>query len=223
MAGANRYPALNTNIAENTLWVTKARDVDNLGTQTAPWVRFGFYSQGSTGGAIDIIGRTPGITAVSVSSNANNGVFGVRIPVSSDYAYTTVITDGGNYDANFQGNVENTTAADFVDDAAISRVPTCMNCCPARGYPAGRYLGYFELKADGTLTFNTIVPAPGQPTITNITRTGGRLNGVLHHVEHRDLPAALYDESGCARFHLVNRFIHRRHGFRVVFAGYQLG
>ena len=37
---------------------------------------------------------------------------------------------------------------------------------------SGRYLGYFELKPDASLTFNTLLPAPPTPTITGISRNG---------------------------------------------------
>lgn len=38
---------------------------------------------------------------------------------------------------------------------------------------AGRYLGYFELKPDGSLTFNTGKPPLTNPAITAIVRDGG--------------------------------------------------
>ena len=171
VAGNNRYPALNTNLPENTLWVTRARDPLAPGTQSAPWVRFGYFSQASSGGQIDIVGQNARDYSSSVSSNANNGVFGVVLPVSSSYAYTPIITTGGNY-GNFQGNIENTIASDFDTDPANVSRSDLYELLPGSGYPNGRYLGYFELKPDGTLTFNTLVTAPSQPVITSITRSG---------------------------------------------------
>ena len=46
----------------------------------------------------------------------------------------------------------------------------------------GRYLGYFELKADGTLTFNTLI---SPPKIKNITRNGGNSTVTFSTVSDR--------------------------------------
>ena len=171
VAGANRYPALNTNLAENTLWASRARE--NVGSQSAPWVRFGFYSQASSGSQFDIVGVNARDYSSSVASNANNTATGVIIPTTSDYAFTTVVTAGGNFDGNFQGSIVNATAADFTSDSANLSRSDLYELLPGSGYPDGRYLGYFELKPDGSLTFNTLAPAPTRPTITSITRSGG--------------------------------------------------
>ena len=174
VAGGNRLPNLNPNIDDHTLWVTKSRDYENPDTQSAPWVRFGYYSQGSSGAQIDVVGLNAAAYSSSGSSNANNGVYGVIIPATSVYAFTPIITSGGNYDANFQGNIENTTPDDFTDDSASVTRSDFYELTPGDGsYPPGRYLGYFELTASGTLTFNTLTAAAAQPHITGITRSGG--------------------------------------------------
>jgi hypothetical protein len=175
VAGANR-PPLVPGYPLQTLWVTAPRLDPN--TQSAPWLRKGVYVQGNTAAQIDGLGVNAVASSSSQSSNANNTVVGVVIPVSSDYAVKPVIGDGGNYLGTFQGNVEATTAATFTANSNNVSRSDLYELLPGSFDSgtldtAGRYLGYFEFKPDGTLTFNTTVPPPPQPTITSIVRSGG--------------------------------------------------
>ena len=73
-----------------------------------------------------------------------------------------------------------------------------MNCCQAastaaRSTPPGRYLGFFEFKPDGTLTFNTTAPLPAQPSITSVVRNGDvttvsftTVSGLTYRLRHTD-------------------------------------
>jgi hypothetical protein len=171
VVGANRLPDLNPSITNNTLWATKAR-LDPA-TQSGPWERFGFYSQGSSGALFDVVGQNARDYSSSIAASTSNTVYGVIIPTSSDYAFTPVITTGGNYDGGFQGSVENDTAADFTSDAAnVSRSDLYELLPRTADGQLGRYLGFFELKGNGTLTFKTTAAGPARPNITSITRSG---------------------------------------------------
>ena len=102
---------------------------------------------------------------------------GVVIPTGNqDYALAASIGAGGNYADTFQGSVENITSDDF-DADGISRsdlYELAPGTIAAGTYNTpGRYLGYFELKPDGTLTFNTTAAPLPAPAITAIARSGG--------------------------------------------------
>ena len=105
------------------------------------------------------------------ASNANNTVTGTIIPVNTAYTLGPVI-GSGNYNNTFQGNVEGLTAADFGSDSANVARADLYELIPASSTLnlPGRYLGYFEFKPDGRLTFNNLVPTPPAPTITSIVR-----------------------------------------------------
>jgi hypothetical protein len=173
VAAANR-PPLVAGYPLQTLWITAPRLDSN--TPSAPWLRKGVYGQGNTAGQIDGIGVNAVASSSSQSSNANNTAVGVVIPVSSDYAVKPVIGDG-NYLGTFQGNAEAITAAAFAANPNNVSRSDLYELLPGSldggtlDTP-GRYLGYFEFKPDGSLTFNTSQPPPPQPRITGIVRAG---------------------------------------------------
>lgn len=172
VAAANRAPG-DPNYALQTIWVTAPRADAN--TPAAPWLRKGQFTQGAAAAQIDATGVNPATYSSLTTSNANNTAAAVIIPASNDNALTPVIGAGGDYDGAFQGNAQNLTASDFDSDLGNVTRSDLYELIPGAGGAldaAGRYLGYFEFKPDGTLTFNTTSPAPPRPTITNITRTG---------------------------------------------------
>jgi hypothetical protein len=174
VAAAARPPGVGS-FPLQTLWVAAPRADAN--TQTAAWLRKGQFAQGTAAAQIDVIGLNAAAYSSSQPSNENNTVTGVVIPSTGSYALSPVIGASGNYNSTFQGNAENTTAADFDADASnVSRSDLYELLPGALGdntyNTAGRYLGYFELKPDGTLTFNTTSPPPPRPTITGIARAG---------------------------------------------------
>jgi hypothetical protein len=66
----------------------------------------------------------------------------------------------GNYLGTFQGDVENTTPADF-DSAGLPSRSDFYELQPGSG--PGAYLGYFEFGTDGSMTFHgpsSTLPAP---------------------------------------------------------------
>lgn len=170
VAAANR-PPFNTNFAENTLWISRPRLVP--GTQSTPWLRKGQFTQPTAGGQIEEIGTRAFNYSGSTASNANNTVRGVLIPTGTAYELAPVI-GSGNYNNTFQGNVEGLTAVDFADDSANVSRADLYELIPASSTLnlPGRYLGYFELKPNGTVTFNNPVLTPPAPTITSVVRNG---------------------------------------------------
>jgi hypothetical protein len=196
VAGASR-PPLVPGYPLQTLWLTAPRLDPN--TPSAPWLRKGVYVQGNAASQIDGIGVNAASSSSSQSSNANNTVVGVVIPSSSDFAVTPAIGDG-NYLGTFQGNVEATTSATFAANSTnVSRsdlyelVPGSLSGGTLD--TPGRYLGFFEFKPDGTLTFNTTLPPPPRPTITSIVRNGGAttvsfstVNSATYRLRYTDSP-----------------------------------
>lgn len=168
VAAANR-PPFNPNFPDNTLWVTRPRLSANV--PSTPWLRKGQFTQPTAGAQIEEIGTRTFTYSGGTASNANNTVTGTVIPVSTAYTIGPVIGDAGNYANTFQGNVESLTAVDFNSDPANVSRADLYELQPASSTLnlPGRYLGYFELKPDGSLVFSTLPPPP---TITNITRVG---------------------------------------------------
>jgi hypothetical protein len=174
IAAANR-PPLVPGFPLQTLWVTAPRLEPD--TASAPWLRKGTYVQGNAAAQIDAIGFNAAAASSSQSSNANNTVVGVVIPSSSDYAVKPLIGEGGNYQGTFQGTVESTTAANFTADAGNVSRADLYELLPGNFESGtldtpGRYLGYFEFKPDGTLTFNTSESPPPRPAIISVVRKG---------------------------------------------------
>ena len=166
VAAANR-PPLVPGYPLQTLWVTAPRLDPN--TPSAPWLRKGSYTQGNPAGQINSIGVNAVAFSSGVASNALNTTVGVLIPVSSDYALTPVLGEG-NYVGTFQGNVEATTSASFSGNPTnVSRSDLYELLPGSFGTDTpGRYLGYFEFKPDGSLTFN----APPSPVL--LTQSGSQ-------------------------------------------------
>lgn len=194
VAAANR-PPLVSGYPLQTLWVTAPRLEPD--TQSAPWLRKGVYVQGNAAGQIDGIGVSAVASSSSQSSGENNTAVGVVIPVSSDYAVKPVIGDG-NYLGTFQGNVEATTGVSFTADSNNVSRSDLYELLPGSldggtlDTP-GRYLGFFEFKPDGTLTFNTTAPLPAQPSITSVVRNGDvttvsftTVSGLTYRLRHTD-------------------------------------
>jgi len=168
VGGANR-PGGDPNFRVQTLWVTAPR-LDPAAPAT-PWLRKGQFDQGSAAGQVDGVGVNAATFSGNTASNANNTARAVIIPANNpDYGLTATIGDG-DYVAAFQGNVQNLTASDFNGDPANVSRSDLYELLPGDSSP-GRYLGYFEFKPDGSLTFNTGAPLPPQPTISEIARSG---------------------------------------------------
>lgn len=174
VAGANR-PPFDSNYPVQTIWAGAGRAEADV--QSSAWLRKGQFVQGTAASQIDAIGANAAASSSSQPAGANNTAFGVVIPVNTDYTISPLIGDAGDYASTFQGDVQATTADDFDGDVTnVSRLDLyeLQPGTTAAGTlnTPGRYLGYFELKSDGSLTFNTGAPAAPAPTITNIARDG---------------------------------------------------
>lgn len=174
VAGAIRTPG-DPVYPFQTLWVTAPRD--DATVQSPPWLRKGSFVQGTVASQIDSVGNNAAASSSSQATGANNTATAVVIPVNTDFAFSPLIGDAGDYAGTFQGRVESTTPADF--DGATNEISRAdlYELIPGSSADGtlnapGRYLGYFELKPDGTLTFNTGTPAPAWPTISAIVRAG---------------------------------------------------
>ncbi len=173
VVGANRPPG-DPAFPLQTLWASSPRLDASI--QSAPWLRKGSFLQGTAGSFFDVVGANAAAYSSSQAAGANNTVAGVLIPAGSDYAFSPIVGDAGDFGA-FQGSVENRTADDFdgaPENVSRSDLYEILPGTSADGTlgAASRYLGYFELKADGGLTFNTGKPSPTRPTITRVSRKG---------------------------------------------------
>jgi hypothetical protein len=164
----------NPNYPIQTLWVARPRL--DAGVQSAPWLRKGTSTQGTAGAQIDAVGARAANGSSFLSAGANNTGTGVVIPVNTDFNLGQVLGSFGNYDNTFQGNVENLTAADFDGDPGNVSRSDLYELLPGNSTLnlPGRYLGYFELKPNGTLKFTvpSATATPPAPNITSVTRNG---------------------------------------------------
>lgn len=165
---ANRPDALDPNYPVQTLWISRRRLDPNV--QSTPWQRRGQSTQGINGSQIDAIGKNAAWASSTLPVSPNNTETGVVIPVSHSPNIGSALGVSGNYDGNFQGSVETITPDDFIESPDNVSRADLYELLPGSG--DGRYLGYFEFKPDGTLTFNNPALLPPTPTITNISREG---------------------------------------------------
>ncbi|MGD0743790.1 MAG: hypothetical protein ABSA45_01410 [Verrucomicrobiota bacterium] len=167
-------------LSDNTLFMTRARS--SLNVQTAPWLEYiGSAQAGTIGqtvtipkGAYDEYGLNhvyPESTATAVveedgsSGNPNYGIGAASYHEALAGEYGTY----NNFDGKFQGNPENTTLSTFTASGRVVR-SDFYQLTPASGYPAGTWLGYFELSTNGAMTF---VSKPSTtPSIISISRAG---------------------------------------------------
>jgi hypothetical protein len=105
------------------------------------------------------------------NSNPNYGTGGGQ-------SYYGTLGTSGNFNGDFQGNVEITAPANFTTAGAVIRSDFYM-IPPSDTSAAGvAFLGYFELNTNGVMTF---VANPTPPTVTTvaaglITKTNAQLN-----------------------------------------------
>jgi hypothetical protein len=174
VAGANR-PPVDPNYPLQTIWASAPR-LDSA-VQSPAWLRKGQFVQGTGASQIDAVGVNAASSSSSQPAGPNNTATGVVIPVNSDFAFSPLIGDAGDFVGTFQGDVENRTADDFdgapgnVSRSDLYELLPGTTVAQTLNTP-GRFLGYFELKPDGTLTFNTGSPAIHVPKIASVTRDG---------------------------------------------------
>jgi hypothetical protein len=148
-----------------TLWMTRGRD--DAAVQSTAWNRQSTFALGNTGAKVQTLGNQ----AVTYALNNPGSVVGpgqVIVSGASGNSYSRWAGSGAagggstaNFNNTFQGNAEAKTAPDFH-----------LNDGPARsdlyeidpGSGSSEFLGYFELQANGNLSFNAApaaVPEPG--------------------------------------------------------------
>jgi hypothetical protein len=167
---------------ENTLFMTRARA--DLNTQSTPWRRYTFDSQGNVVGKINGVGTGAYSLGLAQAAGPNNTPTALVEPeaasVAPTYSYRSMLGSAQatflNWDGTFQGTPEQSTAADFT--TAGQPVRADFYLLPPGGtpssHPAGTYLGYFEFSTNGVLTY-TAGPSASvvvAPQITGIVRNG---------------------------------------------------
>lgn len=174
VAGANRPPVV-PDFPIQTLWVTAPRlSVD---IQSNPYLRKSQAVQGNGGSQIDGVGVNAALSSSLLPGGSDNTATGVIIPVNAPFAIGPVLGIDGDYVGNFQRIVENVTPDDFDGETTNVSRSDLYELVPGTRTAGtldapGRYLGYFELKPNGTLTFQNTPPLPPRPAITGITRNG---------------------------------------------------
>ena len=135
-----------------TLWLSSARGLNSsdVSTQTAPWTRGSSTVQGNTAASVLSVGS--GFLSGSATAASPNTAAIVADGANS-YHDNIVSGDFGN----FQGNIENTLAANFTT-AGFHSASDLYQMTPGSGN--GTYLGHFELGTGGALSF-VAVPESG--------------------------------------------------------------
>lgn len=150
------------NAPKNTLWLTSGRGINSadINTQTTPWNTGSLSSQGNTVAPVLTVGNNAATYSSSVSAGANNTVTAVVVPDGNAQSYHSFIGDNGDF-GTFQGNIENTTPTPFSGNSVSRSDLYQLN---PNGVP--KYLGYFELSANGTMTFTAAGGAAPLPIIS---------------------------------------------------------
>jgi hypothetical protein len=170
--GDPNYPA-------QTIWATAARTDTNV--QSVPWLRRNQYGQGGPASQFAAVGNNATTYSSVQPASPTNTTTGVVIPLSDPNAYTPLVQNQDNqsasdFNGNFQGSVENTTPVGFTSLEPLSRsdLYELIPGTTAGGTvnTPGKWVGYFDLTPDGTLTFTAATTAPPRPTITGVQRSG---------------------------------------------------
>ncbi len=174
-------------IPASTLWVTRARTSPTA--ESNPWQCYNASSQGDTAARIASIGQN----AMSFSNNRapdpiSNTTNAVIIPAGDRADYSQWVGASGNFQGTFQGRVEATTPSDFSSGQNASRADL-YELRPTDGAQAGKYLGYFELKADGTMSFTAGVGSQVTPQPTFV---GPQITNGVFSVSFATMPSVTY-------------------------------
>ena len=150
-----------------TVWATRKRS--DPATQSLPWNRQSSGLLANSATKISSIGSGAASFSGSNPAGPDNTATAVVLPASYANGYSSYL-GSGNF-KSFQGNAENLTPSGFTESGGIIR-SDLYEIRPGSGQSL--YLGYFEFKATGALSFTAAggsAPAPA-PTITAITRAG---------------------------------------------------
>lgn len=169
--------------AQHTLFVTDPRDLLNTQTPVLPLPGGGAAANALVEGDMSSVwyGANDSLTgaystnstatAVIVPENNNSSVY--KNGLSYLYAVAGAAGNPGNFNGDFEANIENPTASNFTTAGNVSRSDFYQ--VPASGTVS--YLGYFELSTNGSLTFVSRPSAapvtPAVPVIKSIGVTNG--------------------------------------------------
>jgi hypothetical protein len=175
----------------DTLWLTSPR-LAPLVLGTA-WLEYGANPQAAVANEIGAIQFNAGQYSATLAQGPANTGSAILIPVGSFSCdpflgpVQTLPQGGssaiGNFIGKFQGNVENTTPADFTTNpmSQPSRSDLyVLEPAPSRTNPAGTYLGYFELETNGSMLFYRLAAPPPAlgVAVSGTTSTISFLTGV---------------------------------------------
>ena len=156
-------------IPRSTLWMTRPRT--NAAVRTVAWNRSSAISQGGAANKVASMGTDgQNVSNANPADPVENTPTAVTEPAGTDDSYSFYVSAGGNFGGNFVGNVEYNTGLSFTEPVRSD----FYELLPGSGL--GRYVGYFELRPDGTMIFQaaspTPPPAPPRPNIESIARVG---------------------------------------------------
>ncbi|MDB6019940.1 MAG: hypothetical protein JWR19_4429 [Pedosphaera sp.] len=163
----------------NTLWVTNPRVTNSV--QSTPYVRVSSGSAQNVTGKIASMGNNGVSYSGQNTSNQFNTAFAVQIPAGSPIAPSVNLGVLGDYGGSFGSDTEKTTPDIFaspVRSDLYELVPTGnVDAHTGMTNGDGAYLGYFELKPNGTLTFTAgtgaavVIPPPALTFVRSNTVT----------------------------------------------------
>jgi hypothetical protein len=161
---------------DNTLFMTKART--SLNKQTSPWATESSDSQNNTVLRMQTI--PPGANANLAFNGANtstavieqdSSVDNPNYPLPGEQSYHDALFGSGAYGATFYGTFvgdpENTTPGNFTTSGTVVR-SDFYQLTPSSGN--GKFLGYFEMATDGTMTY--VAYPSAIPVLKSIAHSG---------------------------------------------------
>ncbi len=166
--GTVNLTAATAELPWKTAWMTRARAEAEL--QSTPWSRRNASSMGMPSQQIDSIGSSSQLaSSTSGYDPLYNSDTAIRIEVGNALrlGYSAQVGVNGDLAGSWPGSVEQLTASDFADSDTVSRADL-YEVMPSPPSGKGTYLGYFELKPDGTMSFTAAGGGtePQKPVIT---------------------------------------------------------
>ena len=152
------------NAPRNTLWLSAPRT--DPAVPSLPWTTGSITAQGNTVSPVLSVGSSALTYSSSVASNANNTATAVIVPDGNAQSYHSFIGDNGDF-GSFQGNIENTTPVPFTGGGTFVR----SDLYTLKPNGTAIFLGYFDLLANGTMTFTAAGGAVATPPAVAIANT----------------------------------------------------
>ena len=167
--------------ATSITWVSSPRA--SADTQTTPWKRKSNSLLRAVNALMDSVGTTAQTYSGDkpVDSIKNNPVVVINLKdLRTDWGYYAYVNDrsgdegnSGNFQTKWQGIVE----ATMVSGVAICRSDLYQVDSIATGTADATYLGYFDMHADGTITYTAAsgAVAPAAPAAVTAVATNGAI------------------------------------------------